>query len=145
MCAGPVLAAGRLPAKHIANVVVSLAKQRQLSPDLAAVARALLERDLDSCNGQDVSQILYGLMLDRAVSPQTADTFSAIAPQLAAALRNHSSFQAQAVSRILSSYAKVGCFAPALFEAALRRLSTSLQVSLPRLGPLPGSTAGAGL
>ena len=140
--AGPILAAGELPAKHIANVVVSLAKQGHLSADVAAAACALLERDLTACNGQDVSQILHGLMLGHTSGLSSSNgssgggggaadgpvaTFAAIAPALAASLRDESIFQTQAVSRILSSYAKVGCHSSAVFDAGVARLCGALK------------------
>jgi hypothetical protein len=120
------LAEGRLPAKQIANVVVSLARQKHLSPPLAAAARDLLVNQLDSCNGQDVSQILFGLMLDKHSLSDALQTFQLIASALARHLRRDETFQAQAVSRILSSYAKVGCYSPAIFEAGVRRLAPHL-------------------
>lgn len=92
-CAGPILASGRLPSKHIANVVVSLARQKHLSPALVAAARDLLQTNLNSCNGQDVSQILFGLMLDKHSVPDAAETFQVIAPALAQHLRSDESFQ----------------------------------------------------
>lgn len=92
-CAGPILASGRLPSKHIANVVVSLARQKHLSPALVATARDLLQTNLNLCNGQDVSQILFGLMLDKQSVPDAAETFRVIAPALAQHLRSDESFQ----------------------------------------------------
>lgn len=92
-CAGPILASGRLPSKHIANVVVSLARQKHLSPALVAAARDLLQTKLNSCNGQDVSQILFGLMLDKHSVPDAAETFRVIAPALAQHLRSDETFQ----------------------------------------------------
>jgi hypothetical protein len=126
---GPVLVAGDLPPKHLANAVVSLAKHGSLAPALAARARATLEQHLPDCNGQDVSQLLFGLMLHHnrpPGDPDTPSTFAAIAPPLAAALADPATFHPQAVSRIASSYAKVGVFSPELFSAAARRLGPAV-------------------
>lgn len=73
--------------------MVSLARQKHLSPALVAAARELLQTNLNSCNGQDVSQILFGLMLDKHSVPDAAETFRAIAPALAQHLRSDESFQ----------------------------------------------------
>jgi hypothetical protein len=107
---------------------VSLAKHSTLDSALAACARTTLEQKLASCNGQDVSQLLFGLMLHhgRFQNKDTPATFATVAPALAAALTDCNTFHAQAVSRIASSYAKVGCFAPELFSAASRRLGPAI-------------------
>ena len=74
-------------------MVVSLARQKHLSPALVSAARDLLQTKLNSCNGQDVSQILFGLMLDKHSVPDAAETFRVIAPALAQHLRSDETFQ----------------------------------------------------
>ena len=143
--AGPILASGNLPAKHLANAIVSLARQKYLSPALVGAARELLVANLAVCNGQDVSQILFGLMLDKHTVPGAIETFSAIAQPLAHHLRCDDSFQAQSVSRILSSYAKVGCHCTQVFEAGTKRLAPHMNELKPAfVAELASSLATAG-
>ena len=95
----------------MANVVATLAQQHLLSPAIIASASDLLQHRLHTCNGQDVSQILYGLMLDKHATRGSSSVFTVIAHPLAQALRS-GAYDSRAVSRIMSSYAKVGCYSP---------------------------------
>lgn len=84
-------------------------------------------------------------MLDKHTVPGATETFRAIAQPLAHHLRADDSFQAQSVSRILSSYAKVGCHCPLVFEAGTKRLAAHMSELKPAfVAELASSLATAG-